>query len=172
MVKAYINDVLLDWCIVGEKTFSSDVTTHNIDDNSKDSIASHINNNFMSFSLQGVLQGEDRFERWEKLFNYRKQKKLCELTYFELLDRLVITNISKVQNGIDAYDINISFTQIEYATLKRTEKPLGSMKTTVSKKKKTGKQGTTTKTVVNKKIGKKTVVNKKIGKKIGGNLEN
>ena len=155
MVKAYINDVLLDWCIVGEKTFSSDVTTHNIDDNSKDSIASHINNNFMSFSLQAVLQGEDRFERWEKLFNYRKQKKLCELTYFELFDRLVITNISKVQNGIDTYDINISFTQIEYATLKRTEVPSTTLKTTVSKKKKTGKQGTTTKTVVNKKIGKK-----------------
>ena len=71
MVKAYINDVLLDWCIVGEKTFSSDVTTHNIDDNSKDSIASHINNNFMSFSLQAVLQGDDRDSRWEKLFNYR-----------------------------------------------------------------------------------------------------
>ena len=160
MVKAYINDVLLDWCLVGEKSYSSDVTQHNIDDNSKDSIASHVNNNFMSFSLQGVLQGDDRDSRWEKLFNYRKQKKLCELTYFELLDRLVITNISKVQNGIDAYDINISFTQIEYATIKRQEVQKVELKTTIKPKVKKGKQGTTT----------KTVVNKKVGKKIGGNL--
>ena len=153
MVKAYINDVLLDWCIVGEKTFSSDVTTHNIDDNSKDSIASHINNNFMSFSLQAVLQGDDRETRLQKLYGYRK--KLCELTYFELLDRLIITNISHVQNGIDAYDVNISFTQIEYATIKRTEVQKADLKTTIKPKVKTGKQGTTTKTVVNKKIGKK-----------------
>ena len=39
-MKAYLNNILLDWVQVGDKSYPSDVTTHAIDDNSSDSIAS------------------------------------------------------------------------------------------------------------------------------------
>ena len=65
----------------------------------------------------------------------------------------------------NSFRINISFTQIQYATLKRETVPTTSKKTTVTTKKKTGKQGTTKKKVV-----KSTIKSPK--KTIGGNLEN
>lgn len=151
-MKASINGIELDWCLVGDKTYNSDVTTHAIDDNSADSIASHVNNNFMSFSLQANIQGDDRDIKIEKLLDIRKKKQLVEFSYFELLDRLVITSIVYRQIGSNTIQVDISFTQIQYATLKRTEKPLPSLSTTVKKKSKTGKQGTTEKKLVDKKL--------------------
>ena len=56
-MKAYLNNILLDWVQVGEKSFPSDVTTHAIDDNSSDSIASHINKD--DFELLTILKDID-----------------------------------------------------------------------------------------------------------------
>ena len=166
-MKAYLNNILLDWVQVGEKSFPSDVTTHAIDDNSSDSIASHINNGFMTFSIDFLLQGTDSETRLEQIRDIRKNKKICTFSYYEAIDRLVITNISESKEADNSFRINISFTQIQYATLKRTETPIASKKTTVTTKKKTGKQGTTKKTVK-----KKTLKEPKGTKTIGGNLDN
>ena len=149
-MKAYLNNILLDWVQVGEKSFPSDVTTHAIDDNSSDSIASHINNGFMTFSIDFLLQGTDSETRLEQIRDIRKNKKICTFSYYEAIDRLVITNISESKEADNSFRINMSFTQIQYATLKRTETPIASKKTTVTTKKKTGKQGTTKKTVKKK----------------------
>ena len=80
----------------------------------------------------------------------RKNKKICTSSYYEAIDRLVITNISESKEADNSFKISISFTQIQYATLKRTETPADSKKTTVTKKKKAGKQGTTKKVVKKK----------------------
>ena len=171
-MKAYLNNILLDWVQVGDKSYPSDVTTHSIDDNSSDSIASHINNGFMTFSIEFLLQGADSETRLEQIRDIRKNKKLCTFSYYEAIDRLVITNITEIKEADNSFRINISFTQIQYATLKRetvstTSKkiPVTAKKTTVTPKKKTGKQGTTKKKVV-----KSTVKSPK--KTIGGNLSN
>ena len=164
-MKAYLNNILLDWVKVGAKSQSSSVTTHNIDDNSADSIASHVSNDFMTFSIQANLQGDDRETRLEKLKEIRKKKQLAVFSYDELIDKLVITNISDEKIGINTIQVDISFTQIQYATLKRETVPTTSKKTTVTPKKKTGKQGTTKKKVV-----KSTVKSPK--KTIGGNVSN
>ena len=138
-MKAYLNNILLDWVQVGDKSYPSDVTTHSIDDNSSDSIASHINNGFMTFSIDFLLQGTDSETRLEQIRDLRKNKKLCTFSYYEA------TEIKEADNS---FRINISFTQIQYATLKRETVPTTSKKTTVTPKKKTGKQGTTKKKVV------------------------
>ena len=162
-MKAYLNNILLDWVQVGDKSYPSDVTTHSIDDNSSDSIASHINNGFMTFSIEFLLQGADSETRLEQIRDLRKNKKLCTFSYYEAIDRLVITNITEIKEAENSFRINISFTQIQYATLKRTETPIADKKTTVSKKKKTGKQGTTKKVVKKKTLkdpkGTKTIKN-------------
>ena len=158
-MKAYLNNILLDWVQVEDKSYPSDVTTHNIDDNSSDSIASHINNGFMTFSIDSLLQGTDSENRLEQIRDLRKNKKLCTFSYYEAIDRLVITNITEVKEAENSFRINISFTQIQYATLKRTETPISDKKTTVSKKKKTGKQGTTKKTVKKKTLKEPSGVN-------------
>ena len=166
-MKAYLNNILLDWVQVGEKSYPSDVTTHAIDDNSSDSIASHINNGFMTFSIDFLLQGTDSETRLEQIRNIRKNKKLCTFSYYEAIDRLVITNITEIKESENSFRINISFTQIQYATLKRETVPATNKKTTVTTKKKTGKQGTTKKVVK-----KKTLKDPKGTKTIGGNLAN
>lgn len=162
-MKAYLNNILLDWVKVGAKSQNSSVTTHNIDDNSADSIASHVSNDFMTFSIQANLQGDDRETRLEKLKEIRKKKQLAVFSYDELIDKLVITNISDEKIGINTIQVDISFTQIQFATVKREEKPQPELKTTVAKKKNTGKQGTTPKKVTKKTVTKKTVTKKRIG---------
>ena len=147
-MKAYLNNILLDWVQVGDKSYPSDVTTHSIDDNSSDSIASHINNGFMTFSIEFLLNGADSETRLDQIRDLRKNKKLCTFSYYEAIDRLVITNITEIKEAENSFRINISFTQIQYATLKRETVPTTSKKTTVTKKKKAGKQGTTKKKVV------------------------
>ena len=164
-MKAYLNNILLDWVQVGDKSYPSDVTTHAIDDNSSDSIASHINNGFMTFSIEFLLQGADSETRLDQIRDIRKNKKLCTFSYYEAIDRLVITNITEIKESENSFRINIPFTQIQYATLKRGTVPTTAKKTTVTPKKKTGKQGTTKKKVV-----KSTVKSPK--KTIGGNLSN
>ena len=151
-MKAYLNNILLDWVQVGDKSYPSDVTTHSIDDNSSDSIASHINNGFMTFSIEFLLQGADSETRLEQIRDIRKNKKLCTFSYYEAIDRLVITNITEIKEADNSFRINISFTQIQYATLKRETVPATSKKTTVTKKKKAGKQGTTKKVVKKKTV--------------------
>ena len=160
-MKAYLNNILLDWVKVGEKSYNSDVTTHAIDDNNSDSIASHINNSFMSFSLSANLQGDDMETRLEKLLDIRKKKQLVEFSYFELLDKLVITNITHRKEYENTIQVDIAFTQIQYATLKRAEVITPVLTTTIKTKSKTGKQGTTEKKVISKKL---------TTKKIGGAL--
>ena len=146
-MKGYINNIHLDWVKVGAQSNYSTVTTHNIDDNSADSIASHVNNDFMTFSIQVNLQGDDKETRLDKLKDIRKKKQLAVFSYDELIDKLIITNISDEKVGINTIQVDISFTQIQFATLKREEKPQPTLKTTVTKKKNTGKQGTTKKEV-------------------------
>ena len=153
-MKAYLNNILLDWVQVGDKSYPSDVTTHSIDDNSSDSIASHINNGFMTFSIEFLLNGADSETRLEQIRDIRKNKKLCTFSYYEAIDRLVITNITEIKESENSFRINISFTQIQYATLKRGTVPATSKKTTVTKKK----------------VVKSTVKSPK--KTIGGNLDN
>ena len=94
--------------------------------------------------------GTDSETRLDQIRDLRKNKKLCTFSYYEAIDRLVITNITEIKESENSFRINISFTQIQYATLKRETVPTTSKKTTVTKKKKAGKQGTTKKVVKKK----------------------
>lgn len=142
-MKAYINDVMLDWCVVGDISESSEISSHRLENENKTIITDHITNAQLTFSITASLYSDNREENYEKLLRYKRTGEVVQFNYLDLYQSLLITNITKSINSLNVIDLSITFAQVEFAEIKRSPVPLEGLgietKETTTK---VGKQGT------------------------------
>lgn len=126
-MKAFINNVELDRCVNNGISESSDISTYRLENINKTTITDHITNSPLTFSINCTLENEERFERFEKLLQYKREGEVVQFNFDDSHENLLITNISKNINSLNVIDLTIDFLQVSFSQIKRTPTPLDSI---------------------------------------------
>ncbi len=142
-MNAFINEVKLDTCNYGSLSLNSNVTEHPLENKQFSDIVSHIDNKPLDFSITCSLSGDDRESRYQALLDMRLGKEIVYFNYFRAFDDLLITNITNVIDTTNVIELQISFKQIQYATVEQAPIALDSVRLDLKAQSDAGKQGTT-----------------------------
>jgi len=122
-------------------TYSNRVTEKSIENGSD--IADHVKSNPTGFAISGVVVGEDAGEKYQRLVQYRDNAELLTYVGRNLIENLVIENLSTTHdNGVgNGFTFNITLKQVKVVTAEIIEVNIPQTTAPKSQINKTGNKG-------------------------------
>lgn len=134
----HIAGILIDFSTEIPRSKSFDVTTEAVQSSDFSDIARHIRNIMPRFSLNCSLIGDDREERFVQLLEISEKKNTISIEQSEIIDNIVITNITETGKWENTVSFDIEFQTVNSVTFEAIPEIKLTRKQTLQNTTKTG----------------------------------